>query len=91
MALKYGVSSLLWEIALSVIIIPPLRMRGARILRYSGCSCFVASRKTRSNLRGASGIASGAWPRIWVILVRPEEAKVLVASGKRFFAFDSMV
>ncbi len=55
------------------------------------CSFLVASKKARSNFSGASGMASGAWPRIKVMLVRPDLAKVSWAKGKRFLRLDSMV
>ncbi len=66
-------------------------MRFSRVWKYLRCSFFVASKKARSNFSGVLGMASGAWPRINVIFVRPDLAKVSWARGKRFLRFDSMV
>ena len=49
-------------------------------MRYDSCSYLVASRNIRSKVFGVFGMSSGAWPRIWVILlVSPALRKFSVA------------
>lgn len=76
---------------LSVMIMPFRLMRFSMVLKKLRCSFFVASKKAMSKYFGVRGMSSGAWPRIWMMLVRPERAMFSLARLKRSFLWDSMV